>query len=42
MKQSSVIEDLRVVLGCILTDPRKAYKILTRIIRELEQEEVTQ
>jgi hypothetical protein len=42
MKQKHVIEDLRAVLSFILTDPRKAYDILTRIIRELEQEEVTQ
>lgn len=42
MRQTSVVEDLRAVLAYILKDPRKAAEILSRIIYELEHEEVTQ
>ena len=40
MKQTTIIKDLRAVLSFILTDPKKAHEILTRIIDELTKEKV--
>jgi hypothetical protein len=42
MRQTSVIEDLEAVLSFILSNPLKAYEILSRIIQELKKEKVTQ